>query len=471
MAVCASVVCVVLSGCGVSGGGGSGQPSGNTRATLLITADNNAQIPIIHLDLESVTLMKTDGTSVPILTTPQTVELGSLNGSARPLVMATVPQGLYTSVEMTYGASTFVVIDESAGPGTTEVATYNLGNASPTTTQPLKTYLNPALNVTGNTMGILLDLNIPKSITYTPYLDGSSSIQPNGGKSTFAPALSLTGVTVAAQPSTMLDGLVEDVHGQVTTSSAGVLTMTSEDGASLNFDTSSATVFAGISGTAAPAVGSYVDVDAALQADGSMLATRVQTEGTQTYDMVGLIGEYHSQYPYITNTGREQMGPSLPNGNGFFYDALSLESSAKYEMAWPNGMAPSGLPFTPMFDSSSLATGQNVATPLAGYPAIAPGYPAVSAMTLEPQTIDATVTSVSTANGVTTYQLTLFPNDMMAILGPTPNVTVYATAATHTITTAALTSGSVGRFRGLLFNDGGTMTMVAVEVEDGVPGS
>jgi hypothetical protein len=472
LVVCALVAAGALSGCAGNGGGAAQpQPSGNTQATLLITADNNAKIPNIEFDLVSVTLLKTDGTSAPLLTIPRMVELGSLNGVARPLVTVTVPQGLYTSVEFTYGPSTFVVIDESGGPGLTEVGHYNFGA---TTSQGLtvKAPLTSALTVTGDAMGILLNLNIAKSITYTPFLNGSNpNIQPGGGGTNFTPTYSLTGVTIAAQPSTVKDGMVEDVHGQVSAISAGMLTITSEDGATLDFDTSGSTVFAGTSGTMAPAVGSYVDVDAALQMDGSMLATRVQAEGTQPYDLVGQIGEYHSQYPYITNTAREQQGPNLPNEIGLSYVALELETSSQFVTAWPNGTAPTGLPFTPTFDASSIATGQNIAAPLDALQATSTQYPVVNTMTLEPQTIDATVTAVASANGVTTYEVSLFPNDLMAILGTTPDVTVYATAVTHTITTAQLTGGMVGRFRGLLFNDGGTLKMVASEVEDGVPGS
>ncbi len=468
-ALCACVVAGLLSGCALNGNGGTGQPSGNTATTLLITADNNAQIPILHLNLTSVTLVKADGTSVPLLTSAQTVELGSLNGVARPLVTTTVPQGTYTSVAIGYGPSTFVVIDQSAGPGTTEIGNYRFAAAA---IQPVKTELTAALNVTGSAMGVLLNLNVPKSLTYTPFMNGSSStMQPGGGDTNFTPVISLTPMRIAAQPSTMEDGMVEDVHGKVTASSAGELTMTSEDGVALSFGTSSGTVFAGTSGTAAPAVGSDVDVDAALQADGTMLATRVQTEGTQQYEMVGELGEYHSQFPYITTTAREQQGPSLPNGTGFNYDPLQLGGAPQFAIAWPNGKAPIGLPFTPVFDASSIATGQNVATPLAALQTVSPGYPVVNMLTLEPQTIDATVTDVSTANGLTTYQVRLFPNDLTAILGTAVDVTVYATAATHTIATAPLTSGGVGRFRGLLFNDGGMLRMVASEVEDGVPGS
>jgi len=468
IAVSASVLAVVLSGCAVNGNG-TPPPAGNTKATLLITADNNAKIPIIKFNLQSLALLKTDGTSVSLLTSPQTVELGSLNGAARPLAVATVPQGLYTYIEMTYGQSSFVVIDQSGGPNDTDVGNYRFGaEAQPIT---LKVPLTSGLTVTGSAMGILLDLNIPKSITYTPFLAGSSSIQPGGGTTNFTPVYSLSAVTIAAQPSSMKDGLVEDVHGQVSAGSTSLLTITSDDGATLSFGTSGATIFAGTSGTAVPAIGSYVDVDAALQPDGSMLATRVETEGTQQYDLVGQIAEYHSQYPFIENTGREQQGPNLPNGTGDSVLPLALGTSPLFAIAWPNGTAPGGLPFTPRFDSSSLATGQNIATPVDSLQAPAGQFPTVHTVTLEPQTIDATVTAVASTNGLTTYQVNLFPNDLTAIFGTTPNVTVYATSATHTITSTPLTGGMVGRFRGFLFNDGGTLRMTAIEVEDGVPGS
>jgi hypothetical protein len=175
--------------------------------------------------------------------------------------------------------------------------------------------------------------------------------------------------------------------------------------------------------------------------------------------------------PYFENTGREQQGPNLPNGTGFYMDNFAFGSSPQFAIAWPNGTAPSGLPFTPIFDTTAFAIGQNVATPVDSEQWLNGQVPAVNTVTLEPQTIDATVTGVSSANGLTTYQVSLFPNDLMAIFGTTADVTVYATTSTHTITTTPLASGTVGRFRGLLFDDGGTMRMVASEVENGVPGS
>ena len=97
--------------------------------------------------------------------------------------------------------------------------------------------------------------------------------------------------------------------------------------------------------------------------------------------------------------------------------------------------------------------------------------PTTNIVTLEPQTIDGTVAQVSTVNGQTSYQVNLFSNDFITLFGPSQQVMVYVTAATHTITTSTLTSGSVGRFRGLLFNDAGTLRMVATEIVDGVAGS
>ena len=441
---------------------------GPTAATLLITSTNNAQIPIFKFALVGLTLVDTNGTEVPVLTTPQLVELGSINGVARPLVTASVPQGRYSSAELTYAPSTFVVIDHSGGQGSDDVGNYNAntpdgGNAT------VEITLSSPLVVSGSAMGVLLNLNIPASTTYVPYFDGSSSnFAPNGGQTTFSPVVTVSKVTLAEQPSTLLDGKVEDVHGQVTGSSGGALMMTSDSGAALSFNISGATVFAGATGTAAPAVGSFVDVDAALQSDGSMLATQVQNEGATQYNLVGQVVQY-TELMYVQNDGREQQGPDLPNGTGFYVDNVELNTAPQFEIRWPGGSEPDGLPFTPRLGPASIVPGLNLATPVASQQYVNGIIPPTGTVTLEPQTIDATVASISTANGQTSYTVTLFNDDLISLFGSTATVVVYETAGTHTITSAGLNSGSVGRFRGLLFDDGGTLRMVATEIEDGVP--
>ena len=453
---------------GCSGGGGSKGLSGNTHATLLITSTNNAQIPIFKFNLQGLTLVASDGTVVPVLTSPQVVELGSINGVARPLVSLDVPQGDYTSVKLSYGPSTFVVIDHSGGDNSDDIGSYNIGtpgNQAATVTLPLST----PLAISGSAMGLLLDLNIPKSTTYVPYLAGSNDIAPKGGQTTFTPSYSLSGVTVAAQPSTLLDGKV-DVHGQVTANSGGILTIASNSGTSLSFSTSSSTVYSGVNAAAAPAVGNFVDVGAALQADGSMLATLVQTEGaTQPYNMIGQV--LYAGQLVLENISHEQQGPNISNGTGFYLNNVDFSQAIPFFIAWPNGTAPKGLPFTPSLSSSSVSVGQNVSTPINALQTTGNVIPVTSAVTLEPQTIDATVVNVSVVNGQSVYQVNLFSNDFIALFGSSQSVVVYATAETHAITSSPLTNGSIGRFRGLLFNDGGTLRMVATEIEDGVAGS
>ena len=464
-AISALSALLCTTGCG--GGGSATSLTGNTHATLLVTSTNNAQIPIFKFNIQRVSLVAGDGTAVPVLTSQQTVELGSINGVARPLVAVDIPQGSYTSVQLSYGPSTFVVIDHSGGPGANDIGNYNIntpGNAAQTATLVLST----PLVVSGNAMGLLLDLDIPKSTTYVPYFAGSNNLQPDAGQTSFTPVYALTGVTPPAQPGTLLDGKVEDVHGQVTASSSGVLTITSDSGASLSFATSSSTVFSGVNVAAVPAAGNFVSVDAALQADGSMMATSVQTEGTtQAYNMTGLL-MYAGQLE-LSNTGREQQGPNLPNGTGFYANNVLYTQATPFVIAWPNGTAPEGLPFTPVLGPDSIVVGQNVSTPVDTLQTQTGAVPVTNAVTLEPQTIDGTVTSVSTVNGQNSYEVTLFSNDFIALFGSSQSVVVYATTETHSTTGSALSSGSIARFRGLLFNDGGVLRMVATEIEDGVP--
>jgi hypothetical protein len=202
-----------------------------------------------------------------------------------------------------------------------------------------------------------------------------------------------------------------------------------------------------------------------------MLATHVQTEGAGLqYDMIGQIVEGSVQ-SYFFSSGREQQGPNLPNGTGFYDNDVQINPSAQFEISWPNGTAPAGLPFTPTLDAGSILPGQNIATPIEALQTVGNIIPVTSVVTLEPQTINGTVSAISNLNGQTTYQITLFNDDLITLFGSTQTVVAYSTAQTHTITTSPLSVGATARVRGLLFNDGGTLRMVATEIEDGVPGS
>ncbi len=234
-----------------------------------------------------------------------------------------IPQGTYTSAKLAYGQSTFVVIDHSSGPTDNDIGNYTIFPSPPVTLT-----FNTPITVTGNAIGLLLDLDIPKSTVYTPFFSGSSYFQPNGGDVIFNPVYSLSTITLAGQPSTLKDGMAEDVHGQVSANSGSVLTMTSDSGSSLSFTTSASTAFAGPNGTTPPSIGDFVDVNAALQQDGTMSATLVQTEGSNLQNaMSGQIIDYHLPLQELQSTGREQQGAGPSERNRLLCDNVQFNSS------------------------------------------------------------------------------------------------------------------------------------------------
>jgi hypothetical protein len=99
-------------------------------------------------------------------------------------------------------------------------------------------------------------------------------------------------------------------------------------------------------------------------------------------------------------------------------------------------------------------------------------------MTLLPQTIDGTVSAISSSGNFTTYTVTLAPYDLFPDLAvqagqttllTTPNnVVVYVDSSTQLLNTTPAAVGSVLRLHGLIFNDNGTLRMDCAWINDGV---
>jgi len=87
----------IIAGCG----GPSPSPSGNTSVEVLITSTANDQLLNYGVEFDSLMLTDAAGKSVTVFATPQAVEFIHVNGSAEPLVNATVPQDVYTSAAAT----------------------------------------------------------------------------------------------------------------------------------------------------------------------------------------------------------------------------------------------------------------------------------------------------------------------------------------------------------------------------------
>jgi hypothetical protein len=137
------------------------------------------------------------------------------------------------------------------------------------------------------------------------------------------------------------------------------------------------------------------------------------------------------------------------------------------------------LPFQASFNAGNMVAGQNVyvtshAVTVSPNPIYVPG----ATITLIPQTINGTVSSVSNDGGFATYTVTLAAYDLIPTLAVQPGqttlllsptqVVIYVDSNTQQLNTMPLAVGSVLRFNGLLFNDNGTLRMDCGQINDGV---
>jgi hypothetical protein len=237
------------------------------------------------------------------------------------------------------------------------------------------------------------------------------------------------------------------------------------------------TAFQGIPDVSGLAVGTFVDMDGAVQSDGSLLATRIAVQDASAVDV--------------------QSGPAMIVGgdplNGepsvWFFNRMS-QGQDPVPVDWPYNVNSAAfqisgqltnlqtLPFVPSFTTSNIVAGQNVYISTHTFFASSDPYTHATTLTLMPQTINGTVMAASTSGNFTNYTISLAPYDLFPLLavqaGQTTLLTnpsqveVYVDNNTQRLNTQALALGSTLRFYGLVFNDNGTLRMDCVRVNDGV---
>jgi hypothetical protein len=181
--------------------------------------------------------------------------------------------------------------------------------------------------------------------------------------------------------------------------------------------------------------------------------------------------------PALLTDGREEQGflytPNKVSGSQYF-----SFGNAKFQISGQFTNLKS-LPFTASFDSANMVAGQNVlitshALTFSGGPTYVPA----ATMTLLPQTINGTVTAVSSEGGFDAYTVALASYDLFPDLAVQPGqttllsnpgtVVVYVDSNAQLLNSSPVVAGSVLRFKGLLFNDKGTLKMDCAQVNDGV---
>ncbi|MFY9729869.1 MAG: DUF5666 domain-containing protein [Candidatus Acidiferrales bacterium] len=450
-------------------------PGGTTNVTVLLTSTANDQLADFHIEITGLTLTNKAGQSVTVLNNPDAAndvlggfEFMHLNGAFAPLVSAVIPQDAYSSATVKVARCDFTNISLTPSGGLL-TADFEQGLCSQGT--GLTTVSLPLPIVISGTSAVLsLDLQVTQSYTLTT----TQGINGPTQSYTISPSFILTPLSISAQP---VSGFVTALDLRFASLSAvgNSFVATTPNGSSLSLATNAATIYQGVSGLSSITVGALVDLDAAVQADGSLLARRVQVNDPAA--LAEFVG------PWTFTNGQPGQFVILPNDCFPAPDVVVCESAVQTTSGAAFSVSGEfsnlqNLPFVPEFGASSLVLGQNFSSLSQG--ANTPqGTPLVTAVALRPQTINGTVTNISSSNGLSIYTVSLAAYDLFPIVqsaaGPVSQnianpstITVYADANTQLLTTNSIGVGSVVRFRGAIFNDNGVLRMDCQKILDGV---
>lgn len=450
---------------GSSSGNGSGSGTGTAPAATPVQV-NLGDAPAdwvmaFGMTVNSITLTSTTGTTVNVVPASTPMEMAQLMGTMQTVSTLAVPQGTYTQAVVSFSAVNLGYMN----PVTKAYATATMPGPF-TATVPF----SPAATVGASPMTLDFDLNLGASLS----ADSTGAVSLSPVMTAALMPVSTTGPT-PWNGSLRMMGSVSGVTGTQFTlgSMMGLPTAT--------FSISGSTTFAGsgLTGMGGMAAGLMVAVDATLQADGSLLAQRVESLGMIGSAgmmggglVTGLTGNPPTQLTLSASAG--QGGGMMPTSMGGTL-TVSIPSGTPYAMD-TDGVDLSGLPFAPDFSGASLAKGQRVAVLSAGGMMTGGGMGGgmmgsgslgtvtASQVRLEPQALHGTVSGYAASGSQATFTLTLAADSAFAILTSATTIQVYQQAGTRMMGLQTPANGQDLAVRGLLFNDAGTYRLVAAWV-------
>lgn len=490
LSFCAAFAGAALVGCGATANQTQNTGTQDTAVTILATSTANDQLFQYSMTINSLTLTSQSGKTVNLLSSPLYVEFMHLNGTPEPLATIIVPNDAYGAATVSIGPAAFTCATTGPdGAVATDMFLY-----SPVPAADITVSLPSQIQITGGSMLLTLNLLVSQSESYASCYN-PGGLDPYSITPTFsvnAAVVSGSGANSRNGELTALEGIIDSVN-----SATGSLAVNSDDGSNyagpnplkgsepdlangpiwqIAFNAS--TVFQGIANPSDLVPGLAVDMDAAIQPDGSLLATRIAVYDTNPMDtslwVVPALYEDDSNGPRMFTGEREQLGP-VAGGDG----APIYYPNSQFQI-WQGMSNIASLPFQPSFTGANMVAGQNIEPTFheSSYGDSSMG-PAPSTITLMPQTINGTVGAVGSKGGFTTYTVTLAPYDLFPALAVQPDqttlltdpstVVVYADTNTQMLNTNPIAVGSVVRFYGIVFNDNGTLRMDCAQIHDGVP--
>jgi hypothetical protein len=292
--------------------------SGNTQVTVVFSSEANDQLAEFDVTFQSVTLTSQSGNTVSLLSAQQPSEFMHVNGAIEPLVTVSVPQGIYTSASITLGGAQFVCTAQDASGGL-NFDYYSIVNQGPMVNLP------SPITITGSSMDLLLDMPVSSSAS----LPTSCITNPPFSGFSMTPTFNLTPFILSSSPTNPTNGKSAGLEGGVAALGSGNTTfsLSVPEGPhgtrTVSVSAGSTTVFQGVSNFSALAVGMFINMDGALQSDGSLAATRIAVEDPSAVNMLtGPLMQVDSAAPVLMVFGRQEQGPLAPgpNGSGEYFD-------------------------------------------------------------------------------------------------------------------------------------------------------
>ncbi|MGA2344924.1 MAG: DUF5666 domain-containing protein [Candidatus Sulfotelmatobacter sp.] len=447
---------------------------GNTNVVVLASSTANDQLVQFPVALKNVTLTSQSGNMVTLFSTPVSTEFIHLNGNVEPMATVSIPQDTYTSAAAAYDGTAPVCL----GLQSPSTAFFIDGAINGPGTPSVTVNLPAPIKVTGTAMGLVLNLQVSES---APFSGGC--VQGFSLPIAVSPVFDLTPMVIAAQPTNSVNGKALGLEGAIASiaETGSGFTVTSLYGyfngnpPTWQVSTNGSTVFQGISGVSGLSTGMPVDIDVALQADGSLMATRVAVYNTDAANLSLSSGQVILANPPQSSVWG--LTAQTEGGLSELYDVFGYENATSQISGQFTNLQ--NLPFVATFNAANTVAGENVlvtsnAVSVDGLP---PLPLPLATMALMPQTINGTVSAISTSGDFTTYTVTLAPYDPFAELAGSPGqpaltspntVVVYADSNAQMLSSSSVSVGGVFRFYGLVFNNNGTLSMDCAQVNDGV---
>jgi hypothetical protein len=255
-AVCALLV---TTGCG---GGSNNVTTAGANSTTVSFGDAPAdQVIAFEVTVTAITL--NGGTNPSVLAKPTEIELTHNLATFEPLSLVSPPSGTYTGASLSFSNPEVVVVD----PTTKAVTKLTATLASSTVNVPF----SPSVTIGPGATVLNFDMNLASSLTIS------------GTTATVTPTFTVSTSTVSASSEGSEnedDGEMEDVRGTITNVASPKFTIQPAQTAQpITITTDANTRFSdGVTSFANLTNGMIVSVDAATQADGSILAKKVESE-------------------------------------------------------------------------------------------------------------------------------------------------------------------------------------------------